>query len=202
MKIIKKHRAQKAKYPITPILMGLFVAGILMYLIMRVTIFLPRGLSASPSLSCGTKSETRTVAGDSLSGFLSAGSDVKVFFNYYDCQPIARGDLVMYSYVGRADPIIKIAHGIPGDTFGFKKAQDGWRLLINGLALKNSLGEFYTLDDRAYRLLSLYEHDDHGIIPANTYLILGNLANGSIDSTRFGLVDKSDILGKAVPATE
>jgi len=36
-----------------------------------------------------------------------------------------------------------------------------------------------------------------GIIPENSYLILGNLVSGSIDSTTFGLIDKGDILGKA-----
>jgi type IV secretory pathway protease TraF len=46
-------------------------------------------------------------------------------------------------------------------------------------------------------MLSLYEKDYKGIIPQNTYLILGDQPSGSVDSSVFGLVDKSDILGKA-----
>ena len=47
-------------------------------------------------------------------------------------------------------------------------------------------------------MLSLYEDDYKNSIPQNTYLILGNLVEGSLDATRFGFVDKGDILGKAV----
>jgi len=46
-------------------------------------------------------------------------------------------------------------------------------------------------------MLKLYEDDYHGIIPPNTYLLLGDQVNGSIDAGAFGLVDKSDIIGKA-----
>jgi hypothetical protein len=52
------------------------------------------------------------------------------------------------------------------------------------------------LDDQGYRLLSLYEKDYKGIIPEDAYLILGNLPQGSLDSSHFGLVGKKDILGK------
>ncbi|MEK7557903.1 MAG: S26 family signal peptidase [Patescibacteria group bacterium] len=37
-----------------------------------------------------------------------------------------------------------------------------------------------------------------GIISKNIYLLLGDQVNGTTDSTVFGLVDKSDILGKAI----
>jgi type IV secretory pathway protease TraF len=52
------------------------------------------------------------------------------------------------------------------------------------------------LDERGYRVLSLYEKDYKGIIPEDAYLILGNLPQGSLDSSHFGLVGKKDILGK------
>jgi len=45
-------------------------------------------------------------------------------------------------------------------------------------------------------MLSLYEKDYHGVIPENTYLLLGEVTSGSLDSTRFGLIDKSSVLGK------
>jgi hypothetical protein len=34
------------------------------------------------------------------------------------------------------------------------------------------------------------------VIPKDAYLILGNLPNGTIDSSAFGLVAKTDILGR------
>jgi type IV secretory pathway protease TraF len=45
-------------------------------------------------------------------------------------------------------------------------------------------------------MLSLYERDYKGIIPENAYLLLGNNISNSIDSTVFGLVDKSGIIAK------
>jgi type IV secretory pathway protease TraF len=62
--------------------------------------------------------------------------------------------------------------------------------------LKNSQNQPYILDERGYRVLSLYEKDYKGIIPEDAYLILGNLPQGSLDSSHFGLVGKKDILGK------
>ena len=47
-------------------------------------------------------------------------------------------------------------------------------------------------------MLSLYENDYKNSILQNTYLILGNLVEGSLDATRFGFVNKGDILGKVV----
>jgi type IV secretory pathway protease TraF len=45
-------------------------------------------------------------------------------------------------------------------------------------------------------MLSLYEKDYKGVIPENAYLLLGNLIFGSLDSTHFGLIDKSGIVAK------
>jgi type IV secretory pathway protease TraF len=45
-------------------------------------------------------------------------------------------------------------------------------------------------------MLSLYEKDYKGVIPKNAYLLLGNRISGSVDSTTFGLVEKSDIIAK------
>ena len=47
-------------------------------------------------------------------------------------------------------------------------------------------------------MLSLYENDYKGMIPSKAYLILGNLSGGSLDASRFGLIDRSDILGKVL----
>ena len=48
-------------------------------------------------------------------------------------------------------------------------------------------------------MLALYIKNYKGIIPARSYLILGNLPEGSVDSTRFGLIDQSALIGKVVP---
>jgi len=147
---------------------------------------------------CTTKTEERIVRGDSLSPLINPGDTVKILFDYYDCHKIKREDVVAYSYAGNENPIIKIVKGIPGDKFSLVKSSNDsdWNILINRQIVKNSQDQPYLIGQSGYRMLSLYERDYKGIIPENAYLLLGNKAFGSLDSTRFGLIDKSDILGK------
>jgi len=150
--------------------------------------------------ACIKETKEMIVRGDSLSGVIEDGATVKILFGVYDCNPVERGDIVIYKYAGNADPIIKIIRAVSGDGFKLNKAKNGagWNILVNGEVLKNSKGEDYIIDDRGYRLLALYERDYEGIIPDGGYLILGNLSSGSTDSTQFGLVAKGGILGKVV----
>jgi signal peptidase I len=152
--------------------------------------------SIEKSQNCPIKIEEKIVKGNSLEPLIKDGETIEVLFGYYDCHPIQRNDIVLYSYSGNKNPIIKIIKGIPGDKFSLKKTSNGWYILINGEILKNSENQPYILDDQGYRLLSLYEKDYKGIIPEDAYLILGNLPQGSLDSSHFGLVGKKDILGK------
>lgn len=146
--------------------------------------------------NCSYRTEKRTVRGDSLSGLIEPGATVKILFDYYQCRDIERDDVVAYSYAGKADPIIKIAKGLSGDTLSLRAKNDKWLILLNNKIVRNSKSEEYEIDRRGQKMLSLYIKDYKGIIPPEAYLILGNLKNGSLDSTRFGLVGKKDILGK------
>ena len=146
--------------------------------------------------TCVINVEEKTVHGTSLSGLIEPGSTVKILFGYYNCNEIRRGDIVVYNYSGNPNPIIKIVKGIPGDLFHLQKTESGYNILINGEIVKNSQSEPYLLGESGYRMLSLYENDYKDVIPANAYLLLGNIASGSLDSTHFGLIGKDDITGK------
>jgi signal peptidase I len=143
---------------------------------------------------CSVKIEERVVRGNSLQGLVEDGQIVRVFLNYYDCHKIQRDDLVLYSFAGRETPLIKIVKGIPGDELNLQKTEGGWHILINNKILKNSQGTPYLIFGQGYRMLTLYE----GKIPSGAHLILANLPGGGMDSTHFGLVNREDILGKAV----
>lgn len=145
---------------------------------------------------CPMKIEEKIVRGDSLSGLIESGETVKIAFGFYDCNEIQREDIVIYKFSGNPEPIIKIVKGLQGDKIDLKKDGATWNILINNELVKNSNDEPYQLSESSYNLLNLYVKDYQGVIPPNAYLILGNLAEGSLDSSRFGLVDKSDILGK------
>jgi len=149
--------------------------------------------------SCPVQEEIRTVRGNSLEPLVPSGAEIKALFGYYNCHEIKRGDLVLYRYAGDKVPLLKIVKGIPGDSFHLiKNTQGEDNLIINGKIVVNSQNMPYVFNGNRYRMLSLYENDYQGVIPSNTYLLLGDQANGSVDSGAFGLVDKSDIIGKAI----
>lgn len=139
------------------------------------------------------------VRGNSLSPFINAGDSVEIYYGYYDTHEIQRGDIVVCRFSFRQDPVIKIVRAVPGDSFGFKDLGDGGALLlINGDVLENSVGRPYEFTGRRKRMLALYARDYKGVIPPDSYLLLGDAAEGSLDSGRFGLVDKEVIIGKAM----
>lgn len=151
------------------------------------------------SSGCEVKEQPLKVNGGSLSGFIEDGAEIKALMNYYVCNPVERGDIVLYGHSGNKNPLIKVVKGIPGDKFQLKKTSAGcWNILINGEISKNFQNEPYCFGDSGYKMLSLYEKDYEGVIPPNAYLIFGNLVGGSLDSSRFGLIGKNDLLGKVV----
>jgi signal peptidase I len=147
---------------------------------------------------CKTTDVKMTIVGDSLAGIVKNGEQVKVIKNYYACKDVQRGDIVVYGYAGGTQPLAKVIKAIPGDKFELKKSGQGWNILVNGSPAKNSQGQAYLLSEQPYRLLSLYAKDYGGAVPGGAYLIMGDEVGGSLDSSRFGLVDKSDFLGKVV----
>lgn len=160
-------------------------------------LMMPQAKAAEPdnARDCITKVEILDVRGISLMPLIKPGSSVKLSYGYYNCHPVEREDIVAYNYAGNVAPIIKIVKAIPGDSWHLKKNKRGYQIIVNGRPLKNSKGERYQIPESSIQMLKLYVKD-YPILPENTYLILGNQISGSLDSTKFGLIDKSDILGK------
>jgi hypothetical protein len=46
-------------------------------------------------------------------------------------------------------------------------------------------------------MIELYRKGSHGMIPPSAWLVMGDLPEGSQDSTRFGFIMRADILGRA-----
>jgi len=145
---------------------------------------------------CSIKTEEMIVRGNSLDPLIKSDQTIKALFGYYDCNKIKRGNIVLFDYAGNKNSVIKIVKGISGDKFELRKSDSGWNILINDQIVKNSENEPYLVSGNAYKMLSLYERDYKGIIPEDAYLLLGNRISGSVDSTTFGLIDKSGIIAK------
>ncbi len=147
--------------------------------------------------SCITTVELKQVRGYSLAPLIYPGETVKLVYGYYNCHPVERGDIIAYKYTGRDAPIIKLVKAVGRDRWNLKenKDQNSWRIMVDDKPLKNSRGEFYQISRSNIRMLELYIKS-YPVLPENTYLIMGNQVSGSLDATRFGLIDKRDILGK------
>ncbi len=139
-----------------------------------------------------TSTETVVVRGNSLAPFLMAGEEVKIWRGYYGSHPVERDDVVLVDYAGRENHLIKIVKGVAGDRLALQEAEggNGWHILINGKVLENSEGRDYIITGKRRKMISLYE----GVIPENVYLILGNIPSGSLDATRFGLIDRRQLI--------
>ncbi len=104
------------------------------------------------------------------------------------------GDVVLFQSDSSRVPLIKALRGLPGDKFS---VSDG-KIVINGTGATNSAGEPYRLSPPHAAMIALYVHDDHGIIPPDSFLVMGENPAGSLDSSRFGLIPQSAIIGKVI----
>ncbi|MDQ1468956.1 MAG: signal peptidase [Bryobacterales bacterium] len=114
----------------------------------------------------------------------------RIFVNKYEYKfgvsSIERGDLVVFHYPrDRSQSYIKRVIGVPGDVV---EVNDGM-VTVNG----KKLDEPYVPD----------EYRDHISLPKKVvdpgaYFVLGDHRSSSSDSRMWGLVDRSDIYGKAV----
>ncbi|MFH1233433.1 MAG: signal peptidase I [Patescibacteria group bacterium] len=175
-----------------------FISGILILIKSQKEIkIIDKERQKTKSACDNIKEEIKTVRGSSLEPLVLEGAKIKILPGYYQCYEIKRNDLVLYDYKGNEVPVLKIVKAIPQDTFRLvAKDNDSYNLFINEKIAANSQGFPYIFNTKQSKMLFLYEKDYKAVIPQNTYLLLGDQVNGSVDSTVFGLVDKSDILGK------
>ncbi len=124
------------------------------------------------------------VQGSSMEPIINPGDIIKYTKNF---TTLEREDIVLYNFSGSNNLILKRVKAIPNDTFRY-----GDNIIyINGVELRNSMGELYKINSK---MLDLYANS-YPILPEDTYLILGESPDGTLDSSQFGLVHKSDIIG-------
>ncbi len=91
-------------------------------------------------------------------------------------------------------PLIKALRGLPGDDFSMQADQ----IVVNGRVLINSEGLPYRLSMARVGMLNVYARDYQGVIPPDTFLVMGEVPSGSTDSSVFGLVSRDAIIGRAL----
>lgn len=137
-----------------------------------------------------------TVMGDSLSPLIKNNEKVKIQLDYYGSSTnILSNDIISYDYAGSKLPILKIIKATPGDSWGIRKNNNIYNIVVNGKVLVNSENKEYEIPENKIAMLQLYA-DTYPVIPPDSCLILGDKVDGTLDSTVFGLVHKADFIGR------
>jgi len=135
------------------------------------------------------------VEGGSMSPRIAPGQLIQILQGQPSCLgTLKHGDVVLFHSDSSRVPLIKALRGLPGDKFA---VSDG-KIIINDSTATNSAGQPYQLSPPRAAMIDLYVHDDHGVIPPDSFLVMGENPAGSIDSSRFGLVGRQAIMGKLV----
>lgn len=151
------------------------IKEILSYVIIFIVVFLIKTYIVTPV----------RVVGDSMNPNLHEGEILILNRFQYRISDIERGQVVVVKHGG--EPIIKRVIGLPGEHISYKDNQ----LYINGKKY-NLKYDTYKTDD-----FTLEDICSCSKIPSHKYLVLGDNRPNSLDSRIIGLIDESEIMGKA-----
>lgn len=130
------------------------------------------------------------VAGVSMEPALMAGDTIVVDDNFFENNTPQQRDMVAISLKNRKNPMVKRIVGTPGDTVTFHddilRVNEQAIRKINPMKWKTTIKQM-----KHYR----------GIIPARTFLILGDNPRNSRDSRKLGLISADQLIGKVVLVT-
>jgi signal peptidase I len=133
--------------------------------------------------------EARYIPSGSMEPTLQVNDRLVIDKLTYDWNEPHRGDMVVFNPTRTLrqenfhDALIKRIIGLPGETVAVKKGT----VYINGVPLP----ETYPAARPDYRFGPV-------VVPANSYLVLGDNRNNSYDSHYWGFVPRHDIVGRAV----
>ncbi len=132
--------------------------------------------------TCNVTEAEYWVKGVSMLPLIADQSKVKVLENYYTCTPVVeRWDIIIYENRATPGPIIKQVQALPNDSIRF---DNKWRLYINGVILKNSIGDEYIFNNNQKKAINMYVIN--GKLQETSFLAFGDNVSNSDDSRRLG----------------
>jgi len=145
------------------------------------------------SVSAACEERALTVVGTSLMPRIANGATVDAIVGVDCAFTPARGNVVLFVSGAQSVPLAKVVAAEPGDRWS---VTDNGGVLVNEAEIRNSSDVAYRLDVPRASMLRLYEAAYNGVIPPDSYLLLGERREGSLDSSQFGLVHRADVIGK------
>lgn len=146
---------------------------------------------------CPIVASAKYISGNSMEELFKPEDKIEVEEGWYACHGVERDEIVLVKLPGRDRPIVKMARVLPGDTFSLRPLAPGaFALYVNEVPLKTPHGHEFSFSGKALKMLRLYEQSFGGRMPAHTYFVFGTNNHGSFDSSRFGPVVHSSLLGR------
>jgi len=151
----------------------------------------------APTVLASEPCERRTIRidGVSMAPRLKHGEEYQTEIGINCMFLIRRGDIVLFANTASPTPLAKQVIAVPGDEWAVTKSGV---LLVNGLQALNSNDETYTLNRARRTVLQVYEQDFGDVMPPDTYFLMGEMPGGTLDSSRIGLISRSDIIGRVL----
>ena len=133
------------------------------------------------------------VRGDSMYDTLKDGEVLLLSKISYHFKEINRFDVVVIKDIS-GEYIIKRMIGLPGDNIEYRDNI----LYVNGKEYHNNFSDNETADFTLEDICKINNTNCNGRIPDGMYLVLGDNREVSADSRVKGLIEKNQIIGKAI----
>lgn len=125
-----------------------------------------------------------------MSPLFKHDQEILVQNGYYACHSVRRGDVITFTHKGHKNLLIKRVIAIPGDRYRYEAKH----IYINDKIATNSDGLNFEIESK---MLALYAKS-YPVIPTENYLVLGDQPGGSLDASKFGLIEKNQIVGRVM----
>lgn len=139
-----------------------------------------------------------------MRGIVEVNQTVKITMNYYACNQLKKGDIVLYKYSQYEEPVIRRVVAVPGDKFKLRSVpREGWELSVNGNVITGVNGQPYRFGvDKYDPPLELAGKQRNFVLPAKELIVLSSFPPGDRDGGIFGLSNQNDIVGKVEVSSE
>ncbi len=157
----------------------------------------PQELYAFDTEKCPGQTVQMSMTDVYLRGILERGEKFSALINWYRCNSIERGDLVLYRFAHDRDPVVRKIYGVPGDKIvvDFHKGLKAWTLKINDEEVQATDGPYF-FGGEVPPPLANYAKDHDGTLQPGDVILLSSFPPGSEDSSIFGAIALVDIIAK------
>jgi signal peptidase I len=199
---MRSHFSFAKELRLNPIIAILFAMGLVVIgIIIAPLLFSPK-LSLSDELCATHGCIIKSVSGPSMSPLIRDGDSIRVVLDYYDRNPLQRGDVVLIDF--NVDQFLRVKRlvGLPGDEIEIDANGD---LRVNGQMVLHHLPDFPFVESQFIFFNSAVLTNEGKFIPENRTLVLSDNPLHAADSRTWGFVSPDLFVGKVVeviPAPE